>query len=422
MQKIKYLTGLLLCCWSLSPAAAIINEIRYEGNEVTQESLLNREIYIKKGDVVDYALIEKSRQAIMNLGLFKVTAFYLQDSEFEIGNGDEPLVDVVFVVEEKYYMIVLPRLKIDDDEVYYGLQLRWDNVGGLNHRMRVLFQNRGVTQDIKERRNRFRYSYPNVNGSAYNVGVRLQESNWVDEAEGVVNRQDEIYSVALSRWLNSKGRNRGWFMGGSLLYQHRNNDVIEGDELSSELDAVVLGFETGYVSVSDFEYNRGGKSYGYKLDLSHENIGSDDFFVKHYLYYKSYYRFDDYPLSNLNVQTIIGHSNNDILGAQAFTLGSRNDLRGYENDRFSGNTVLLTNLEYMFPHDGYPVIRYVGFVDVGNTYDELSDILHKPLHIGVGAGLRWKIRAFVNLDLRADFGYAITDSDYKFSFGTRHAF
>jgi len=422
MQKIKYLTGIILCCWCLSPAAAIINEIRYEGNEVTQESLLNREIYIKKGDVVDYVLIEKSRQAIMNLGLFKMSAFYLQDSESEIGNSDEPLVDVVFVVEEKYYMIVLPRLKIDDDEVYYGLQLRWDNVAGLNHRMRVLFQNRGVTQNIKERRNRFRYSYPNVNGSAYNVGVRLQESNWVDEAEGIVNRQDEIYSVDLSRWLNSKGRNQGWFMGGSLLYQHRNNDVIEGDELSGELDAVVLGFETGYVNVSDFEYNRGGKSYGYKLDLSHESIGSDEFFVKHYLYYKSYYRFDDYPLSNLNVQTIIGHSNNDILGAQAFTLGSRNDLRGYENDRFSGNTVLLTNLEYMFPHDGYPTIRYVGFVDIGNTYDELRGILHKPLHVGVGAGLRWKVRAFVNLDLRADFGYAVTDSDYKFSFGTRHAF
>jgi len=36
--------------------------------------------------------------------------------------------------------------------------------------------------------------------------------------------------------------------------------------------------------------------------------------------------------------------------------------------------------------------------------------------------LRWKIRAFVNLDLRVDFGYAVTDSDYKFSFGSRNAF
>jgi len=422
MQEIKYLIGLIMCCWSLSPAAAIINEIRYVGNDVTQATLLNREIYIKEGDVVDNALIEKSRQAIMDLGLFKVATFYLEDSDFGIESGDSNLVNVIFVVEEKYYMLVLPRLKIDDDEVYYGIQLRWDNVFGINHKMRVLFQNRGVTENIKERRNRFRYFYPNVNDSSYSLGMHIEESNWVDETEDLINRQDEIYSLSLSRWINSQGRNRGWFMGGVVTYQYRENEVIVGDELSDEIDAVIMGIETGYVSISDYEYNRGGKSYGYKLDWSHENIGSDDFFVRHYLYYKSYYRFHSYPLSNLNVQTILGHSNNNILGASAFTLGSRSDLRGYENDRFSGNTMLLTNVEYMFPHDDYPIIRYVGFVDIGNTYDRLSDVLHKPLHLGVGVGLRWKIRAFVNLDLRADFGYGITDSDYRFTFGTRNMF
>jgi len=422
MQEIKYLIGLILCCWSLTPAAAIINEIRYEGNNVTQVSLLNREIYIKKGDVLDNILVEKSRQAIMDLGLFKTAAFYLEENGTNNESSDDSLVDVVFVVEEKYYMLVLPRLTIEDNEVYYGIQLRWDNVGGVNHSMRVLFQDRGVTQGVNERRNRFSYSYPNVNGSVYNVGMSIQENNWIDETEGVINRQDEMYSLDISRWLNSKGRNRGWFMGGRVLYQHRDNDVIVGAELSDEFDAIVLGVESGYVSVSDYEYNRGGKAYGYKLDFSHESIGSDVFFVKHYLYYRSYYRFNRFPLSNLNVQSIIGHSNNDILGEPAFTLDSRGDLRGYEDDRFSGNTMLLTNIEYMFPHDGYPIIRYVGFVDIGNAYNRLSDVFHKPLHLGVGFGLRWKIRAFVNLDLRVDFGYAVTDSDYKFSFGSRNAF
>jgi len=122
------------------------------------------------------------------------------------------------------------------------------------------------------------------------------------------------------------------------------------------------------------------------------------------------------------VQTLLGHANNDILGEPAFKLGSGQDLRGYENDRFAGNTMLLTNIEYMFPHDDYPIIRYVGFVDLGNTYDEIADIFHQSLNFGVGVGLRWKLRAFVNLDLRADFGYGITDSDYKFSFGTSNAF
>ena len=422
MQEIRYLIGLMLCCWSLFSVAATINEIRYEGNDVTQASLLNREIYIKKGDVVDDVLIEKSRQAIMDLGLFKTVSFYLKNTQAERVNDEEVLVDVLFVLEEKYFIIVLPRLKIDDNEIYYGLQLNWDNVAGINHRMRVLFQNRGVSDGIQETRNLFRYSYPNVNGSTYNIGVHVEESNRVDETEGVINRQDEIYGLTLSRWLNSQGRNRGWFVGGGVTYQYRDNDVIVGAELSGKIDTVIMGFETGYVSVSDYEYNRGGKSYGYKLDWSHESIGSEDFFVRHYLYYKSYYRFYDYPLSNLNVQTVLGHANNYILGASAFTLGSRNDLRGYENDRFSGNTMLLTNVEYMFPHDDYPIIRYVGFVDIGNTYDRLSDVFHKPLNLGVGVGLRWKIRAFVNLDLRADFGYGVTDSDYKFTFGTRNMF
>ena len=40
---------------------------------------------------------------------------------------------------------------------YTTLFRSWDNVGGVNHSMRVLFQDRGVTQGINERRNRFSY-------------------------------------------------------------------------------------------------------------------------------------------------------------------------------------------------------------------------------------------------------------------------
>ena len=52
-------------------AASVINKIRYEGNEITQASTFDREIYIKNGDVIDYKTIVKSRQTIMDLGLFK---------------------------------------------------------------------------------------------------------------------------------------------------------------------------------------------------------------------------------------------------------------------------------------------------------------------------------------------------------------
>lgn len=69
------------------------------------------------------------------------------------------------------------------------------------------------------------------------------------------------------------------------------------------------------------------------------------------------------------MQTQIGYSDHDILGDEAFTLDFRNDLRGYGRDLFTGNFMVLVNMEYMTPSSFYPMLRYVGFMDIGNTYD-----------------------------------------------------
>ncbi len=445
MAKTKVLLwlGLLLGSFN-SGAAQQVNQIRFEGNHVTRESVLLREIYIAPGDPLDQKLIEKSRQAIMDLGLFKKVYFHLEDyiqpvvessGETASKSTDVPVsetkgqatlgykVNVVFVVEEKYYFLVLPRLRSEGDEFYYGMQVRWDNVMGRDHEMELLLEDRGKTQGVDEHRLRFNYFYQNVLESPYNIDFEWQDRNEVDEDEGIVtDRQDEDVRVTLSRWLNEKGRHRGWLIGGSVNKKRRFNEVISGFASSENVEANILGFNMLYTSVSDFEFNRGGKSYSYEMSVSDERLGSNSEFTRHLFTYRSYYRVDANPLSNLNVQTRLGHSNSLILGKKAFSLGSSDDLRGYENDRFKGNTMFLTNIEYMFPHKDYPIIRYVYFVDLGNTYDRFEDIIHKPLNIGIGVGLRWKIRAFVKLDLRADAGYGLTDEDYRFSFGTRHAF
>ena len=424
MEKTKTLLWLmLLLCSFTVEAVSVINKVDYKGNEITQASVLNREIYIAQGDELNDALLEKSRQAIMDLGLFRTVHYYLEENYTDINvDSDISRVDVVFVVEEKYYLLIIPRLKINDDEIHVGLQLKWDNVFGLNHETRILAEDRGSTSGIDESRYSFNYFYPNWNNSSYNIDLTLQTENEVNDEQGLVDRQDDLFKLAVSKWLNESGRNRGWFAGVSVLYQKRflEDIIISAD--SEHIDAVVLGLDAGFRNINNFEFNRGGKSYGYKLDWSHEYLGSESVFTKHLLYYISYYRLERYPASNLNVQMQFGHSNEQFLGEDAFSLGSNDDLRGYENNRFTGNTMLLTNFEYMFPQADYPVIRYVTFIDIGNTYDKLSDVFHQALNIGAGFGLRWKIRAFVKLDLRADVGYGFEDEDYYFSFGTRHTF
>lgn len=424
MEKTKILLWLILVLCSFTvEAISVINNIQFKGNKITQASVLTREIYITPGGELNDALIEKSRQAIMDLGLFKSVHYYFEENATTLSvDPNISQVDVVFVVEEKYYLLVIPRLKVDDDEINVGIQLKWDNVFGLNHETRILAENRGSTNGISESRYSFRYFYPNWNNSAYSIDLIIQTENDISNDINLIDQQDDLFKLAVSRWLNKRGRNRGWFAGASVLYQKRLFEDVIVSANSENIDAVVLGVDAGYQNINNYEFNRSGKSYGYKLDWSHESMGSESEFTKHLLYYISYYRFDKYPASNLNVQMQVGHSNEQFLGEDAFSLGSNDDLRGYENNRFTGNTMLLANFEYMFPQVDYSVIRYVTFIDMGNTYDQLSDIFHHPLHIGTGFGLRWKIRAFVKLDLRADVGYGFADEDYRFSFGTRHTF
>ncbi|RDH82989.1 MAG: hypothetical protein DIZ80_12050 [endosymbiont of Galathealinum brachiosum] len=426
MDKAKKTLWLILVFYSFNVGAvSYINNIKYKGNEVTQPSVLDREIYIEPGDELNERLIEKSRQAIMDTGLFRSVSYYLEENYTDKNESAASLVDIVFVVKEKYYLLIIPRLKIDDNEIHYGLQLKWDNVFGLNHETRIQALNRGNTQGVDETRHSFRYFYPNVNDSSYNLGFSVQRENNVDEIEEIgrfIDRQDDSFRVEVSRWLNERGRNRGYFVGSNVMYQKRFNHDLVIESNSEYLDAIILGLDVGFKDLNNYKYNRGGKEYGYKLDFSHEALSSESEFTKHRFYYRSYYRFADRPASNLNVQVKFGHSNNQVLGEDAFSLGSSNDLRGYEKKRFTGNTKFVTNVEYMFPHADHPVIRYVTFIDAGNTYDALSDVFHEALNIGAGFGLRWKIRVLVKIDLRADVGYGFTDEDYRFSFGTRHAF
>jgi len=424
MAKTQSLLWLiLLLCSFTAEAISVINKIQYRGNEVTQPSVLNREIYINPGDEFNEALIEKSRQAIMDLGLFKWVRYYLEENYTE-GNAGEQVykINVVFIVKEKHYLLVIPRLKVVDNEFFYGLQFQGDNLFGLNHSARMLLQDRGSTAGIDENRFSLRYFYTNVNNSNYNLNFLILAENDVDESAGLIDRQDDSFQIGIIRWLNARGRNRGWFAGGSAKRQQRFNEDIISAVNSENIDATILGVDVGYKNTNDFEYSRGGKAYGYQLEWSGSSIDSDAQFTKHLFYYRSYYSIENQPASNLNVQMKFGHANDKILGEYAFTLGGSDDLRGYEKNRFKGNTLFVTNIEYMFPQKNRPIIRYVTFVDVGNTYDQLDDVLHEPLNVGAGVGLRWKIRSLVKIDLRADVAYGFTDDDYKFSFGTRHTF
>jgi outer membrane protein assembly factor BamA len=411
---------LILCSLS-AEAVTHIRSISFEGNFVTEEVLLLREMYVSEGDEVNLKKIEDSVQGIMDLGLFKSVSYYLVE---DYVSSDEDAVDLVILLEEKIYLLILPKVKINEDATHYGIQVRWDNVFGLNHEMRLLVEDRGTTDGVDENRQRIKYKYPNVNGSKFELNFQLSNQNNIDEIDDFnsIDRKDKDFGIGVFKWLNPTGRNKGWFAGVGINFRNRENNVVLGALTDNELDAIVIEMQYGFKDVHQYTYSRGGKEFGYNLDISHHALNSNSEFFMHRLFYRSYYRFDSRPDDNLNVQTLLGHSTNDILDNEAFSLGSSEDLRGYESGSFVGNTMVLINVEYMTPSSVSPSLRYVYFIDVGNTYDDFSEIKDGHLKTGVGMGLRWKIQMFVKLDLRLDIGFGVTEDDYRASFGTRHVF
>ena len=360
-------------------------------------------------------------QGIKDLELFKSVSYYLAE-DFLLDQSD--VIDLVILLEEKIYLLILPRVRVNEDATYLGMQIRWDNMFGLNHELRVVSEDRGDVQRVDERRQFIRYKYPNINGSKYELNLYINNQVDVDEPDELtsIKQANKSYSLGLFKWLNESGRNRGWFAGVDVDLWRRDNETLRGDQADIQTDASVLGFKYGFKNVHQYAFNRGGKSFAYELDISHKSLGSDSEFFKHQLYYQSYYRFKSRPNDNLNVQTLLGHSTQSILGEEAFSLGSNQDLRGYKTASFTGNARLLVNVEYMLPSDHYPSLRYVYFVDVGNTYDKISDVIGGAYKTGVGMGFRWKIPMFVRLDLRLDVGFGITDDQFRVSFGSKHTF
>lgn len=111
---------------------------------------------------------------------------------------------------------------------------------------------------------------------------------------------------------------------------------------------------------------------------------------------------------------------------ESFSVGGANTLRGYDLDRWRGESLLLANVEYRRPITDS--LTAVGFVDVGNAYGgqfetvvpgfsiPAEDQSFTP-HIGVGAG----IRVVTPIGpIRLDMGFGEEGSQAHFSFG--HAF
>jgi outer membrane protein assembly factor BamA len=402
-------------------SAAVIEKIRFEGNRVTQDVVMLREMTVKPGDPVDQQKIKESVQNIMNLGLFERVNYRI-----EPGTNANSVVLVITVIE-RYYIIPLPTARLDgNNHVEYGGKLRWNNVWGMNHRLSWDLINKGPSAGTHQYTNNIEYVIPRPFSSRYELTMNLDDERKVDDdpVNGLQIQRSTNLGFDVLKWLGKEGVSKGLFVAGGVSYVTKKITWLGSPTgFEQRENAVKYATRAGFDAIEEHQFNRSGIFFQYKLEASgNTSSTANKPYVRQEIDFTHLFRFGQSPRSNFNYNIAIGSSNNDVLGDKAFSIGGNTNLRGYKTDAYRGNAMLRMNFEYLSPFSDSPYLRKVFFLDTGDVEERLADIQFSSLKTGVGVGIRWKVRRFVNLDIRVDLAYGIETGEYRFGLGTRNTF
>lgn len=378
------------------PGYPPIIEIVFAGNEVTQPRTMLREMTIHAGAPADPREIERSRQGVQDLGLFRA-----------VSAREEPVeggVRVVITVKEKIYILPLPRGDISSDGGYgYGAQLRWSNLWGLNHTFAPYFERRQPSEGDAdperrgiETRAQVRYSAPFIFDTRYGAGFSAGyfKTPYLEPLR--YEQVNQFVSMGLSRKLGEGRGSQGWTGSTSLSWLDESTKGAQPPPEKGQ--AVALGLGAGYRDLRFNVYSDEGTAYGFGVSSATESVLSDYHFTSWGLSYERYFRMGSTPHQNLNLLFEAAALHDGAVGGDSFTVGGAGNLRGYEPETAKGDAYYVASVEYLRPVFRNS-IRVLAVFDAANAFAEPGDAHLGKVYTSFGIGVRVRIQAFVSLDL-----------------------
>jgi outer membrane protein assembly factor BamA len=388
----------------------VIREITFVGNDTTQPKVMLREMSVGVGEPADPALIERSRQAVLDLGLFNEVA--VEQTPLDDG------VRLTFTVKEKWYILPIPRYSVTSDgKDQYGMSLRWFNVAGLNHTLLGNWTNADDKKVNKGRSTRYRlgYSMPLVFDSPYNLGFGVGHSRTPIIASPDYVETFDSASVGLSRTFPVEAASQGWTVGGNVAW---SNQDTHGDLAPDRYGmATAPGLFANYRDVRFKVYSEEGVSYGAEIYSATEGVASDYGYTMASARYSRLLAFGSTAHQNLNLLANAGSYHGGATGVTTdfgqFSLGGASSMRGYPIDRFQGDAYYYLAAEYLRPV-GWDWLRLVVIAEAGNTFADAHSSNLSHIYGSVGVGLRLRLITFVNVEVEMGVAWPLDGGESRF--------
>jgi outer membrane protein assembly factor BamA len=381
-------------------AAPVIREIVFRGNETTEPVTMLREMPLHVGDPAEPRAVERSRQGVQDLGLFRDV-----EAELEPVEGG---VRLVVTVKEKYYILPFPRADATSDGGYaYGAQLTWNNVWGLNHTFRPYFERRQPSEgdDDPEKRGvqtraQIRYSAPFIFGKfGLDLGAGYFRTPYLEPLE--YEQTTTFYTANLTRKLSGGARSQGWtgVTGLTLANESHTGADAPTDPLERERGQALALLAGAYYRDLRFNvYSDEGVVFGVDVQGASPDVASDYDFVTYGLNWYRYLNVGATPHQNLNLQFDLRARHDGRYGGDFYAIGGVETVRGFEPETQKGDAYYAASIEYL-----HPVIRNsirgLIVLDAANAFPDANDMNVDKVYTSLGLGMRFRIQAFVALDL-----------------------
>ncbi|MEG3971013.1 BamA/TamA family outer membrane protein [Microcoleus sp. T2B6] len=411
-----------------------------KGNPVEgriSEDFIRGELKLKAGDNYRREVVRSDLQQLQQLGLFEKVTVSIE----EVGTD----VNVIYNVQERSARSFSVSASLSDDVgVAVPLSYTDRTFGTTPQRLAVELEPslRGIQYDVQfvspyvAAEDRLGYSVRAFGdrriSEIFNKDIDLPNGNRVREIRMGGNLR---FTRPLGDWQSTLGLNYT-----NISTRDRNLNIARRDELGNPLTFSGSGVDELYTvsfgAMLDRRDNPFNPTSGSILSLSTEqsiplgrgNIVSNRL-LANYIHYvpvtllgiSESEALPEMLAFNLQGGTVIG----DLPPTEAFRLGGRNSVRGYDSgDIGSGRSYFLASGEYRFP-----VGQDVGgviFVDFASDLGTGDSVLGKPAVVrdkpgtGAGVGVGVRVRSSFGL-IRLDM--AVSDSgDIKLILGTKQRF
>jgi outer membrane protein assembly factor BamA len=407
MSRLRRLALLiaLLAPWPALADWPRVVEIAFEGNAVTRESVLLREMALAVGDPASPEAIERSRQAILDLGLFR-----------EVHVSSEPAGEGVRLrvrLREKRYFLPVPRIDASSDRDYsFGAQLNWSNVWGLNHRLSAFIEEGRFPDDPERERERtWRVSYnaPYLFANGDNLSLLAERRQQVT-TEGDVAFDETFRRLQLlrSRDFRTDRPRRGWIVGLGAYYQ---NQSTAGEFAPPRDGAAIAGLARAeYRDLRFNVFSETGTHFEARGEGAVQGLLSDYGYGRLTLDYARYYAIGDRPHQSLH---LLGQGGAVFKGPRSrdnFGLGGSSRLRGYDSDYLEGDAFYYGAVEYLRPL-GRDWLRLLAAFEIGGTGRDIGGLYDGKPHASLALGVRMRLGWFVNTEIELGVALPLRDGD-----------